>query len=104
MALDIVFNDNPATLTSQGSYVIALTIEGQPGTQDFPVEGFMADGTWLLSGSTLTVTGANGTQTATVVEQTSTTLKIKWDYDYTMTLQSASVVMKVKGTYTFKKK
>jgi hypothetical protein len=106
MAMSVIFNDNPATFTSAGSYTVTLTstTAGQTITQDYPFEGFMINGTWTLDGNTITVTGANGTQKATIVEQTATTLKMKWDYDYTMSQQGATVVMKIKGTYAFKKK
>lgn len=106
MGLTVTFKETPATFTSEGKYTIALTTTtmGYSTTQDYPFTGFMTDGTWALDGKTLTINGAGGVQTATVVEQTSTALKMEWDFVNTTTQQGATVEMKVHGTYTFKRK
>jgi hypothetical protein len=106
MDLDITFNENPATFTSQGDYTIAMTttMMGQSIKQDYPFEGFLADGTWALDGKKITVTGPNGPQEATIIEQTATTLKMEWDYVDIQSQQGVSIEMDIHGVYTFKKK
>ncbi|MBL0744218.1 DUF5004 domain-containing protein [Chryseolinea lacunae] len=102
MDLTVTLNKNPATFSSSGDYTIALTsvVLGQSTTQDYPFQGFLANGTWTLDGNTLTVTSAQGVQHATIVEQTATTLKINWDY----VLAQGPASMDIHGTYAFKKK
>lgn len=106
MNLTITFKENPATFTSAGNYIIALktTVMDQSFTQDYPVEGFLTNGTWAQNGKIITVTGPNGAQEATIIEQTSTTLKMKWDHIDTQSQQGATVEMNIHGTYTFKRK
>lgn len=102
MDLAVTFNRNPATFSSKGDYTIALTsvVSGQSITQDYPFQGFFSNGTWTRDGNTITVTSAQGTQQATIVEQTATTLKINWDY----VLAQGPSTMDIHGTYAFKKK
>jgi hypothetical protein len=110
MNLIVTFTEDPNKFTSQGDYVIALktTIQGQTIDTDYPVTGFMTDGTWSVSGKTLTVEGDGGKQEATIIEQTATTLKMKWDHTQTTTTTESGIEivssMAVKGTYTFTKK
>ena len=106
MNMTITFKENPATFTSQGKYTITLTTTtmGQSVTEDYPFEGFLTNGTWVLKGKVLTVTGTGGTQEATIIEQTSTTLKMEWNLTQTTSVQGVTVVKNVHGTYTFQKK
>jgi hypothetical protein len=110
MNLTVTFTEDPNKFTSQGDYVIALktTTQGQTINSDFPIDGFMIDGTWSLNGKTLTIEGDGRKQEATIIEQTATTLKMKWDYTQTTTNTDAGFEVvtssDVKGTYTFTRK
>jgi hypothetical protein len=105
--MTVTFNQNPNTVTSQGSYTIALTTItlGQSITEDVMFNGFFGDGTWVLKDKTLTVTSAGVAQEATIISQTSTKLVIAIDTEQTQDLGGAgSIVTKVKGSYTLTKK
>jgi hypothetical protein len=107
MNMTVTFNQNPNTVTSQGSYTIALTTVtlGQSLTEDVMFNGFFGDGTWVLKDKTLTVTSAGVAQEATIISQTSTKLVIAIDTEQTQDLGGAgSIVTKVKGSYTLTKK
>lgn len=106
MNLTTTFNANPNTVVSEGSYTIVLTttVMGQTSTDEHPFEEVVTDGTWTLSGNKLTFIDANGSQDATILQQTSTTLKMKVDIKESETSQGVTVTTDVHATYTFKKK
>jgi hypothetical protein len=68
------------------------------------VDEFLTNGTWALDGKTLTITSPNGSEKATITEQTSTTLKMNWEVVETETGQGFTMKSEIHGTYTFKKK
>jgi hypothetical protein len=99
------FNGNPNTVTTEGSYIIVLetTMMGQTSTDEFPFDDVVTDGTWTLDGSTLTITGANGPQKATILEQTSTALKMRFDFKESVSNMDVTVSTDIQITYSFKK-
>lgn len=103
--LTITFRENPNTITSEGSYVIALTTTtaGQSFTQDFPFNNFVADGTWSLNGRVITVTSALGAEEATLVSQTSTTLVIGVETEQTQSAGGTTIRTRVQAQYTLTK-
>jgi hypothetical protein len=106
MDLTTIFTASPNTVTTEGSYTIVLesTTLGQTTTNEVPFTEVFTDGTWTLEGNTLKVTGPNGTDEATIVEQTSTTLKFKVDVDETESGSGFTVKTVLHATYTFTKK
>ena len=106
MTLTTTFAASPNTVTTQGSYTIVLktTIAGQTETEEYPVDEIFSDGTWTLDGQTLSITDINGTEKATIIEQTATSLKMKLDINESETDQGFTVTTKVSAVYTFKKK
>ncbi|MCU0418515.1 MAG: lipocalin family protein [Cyclobacteriaceae bacterium] len=106
-ALDLIvtFRENPNTVSSEGSYVIALTTTtaGQSFTQDFTFDNFVGDGSWSLNNRVLTVTGTLGSQDATIVSQTSTTLVIAVETEQTQNAGGNSVRTRVEAVYTLTK-
>jgi hypothetical protein len=104
--LTVTFKDNPKVVTNEGSYTIVLktTIMGQTSTDEYPLEEAFTDGTWALDGKTLRITGANGTDKATIIEQTSTTLKVSVNESESETDQGITIATNLQATYTFKKK
>jgi hypothetical protein len=105
MDLITTFNSSPNTVTSEGSYTIVLktTYMGQSTTEEYEMDETITDGTWTLSGKTLTVTNDFGPQTATILEQTSTTLKFKAEVSENESDQGVTVSTKIEATYTFTK-
>lgn len=99
------FTENPNTVLTQGSYIIVLkgTSMGQTITEEVPFDEVVTDGTWTLSGRTLTVTGLNGPEEATILEQTSTSLIMRMDVTKSVTSQDITVSSNIKITFTFKK-
>lgn len=107
MDMTVTFNQNPNTVTSEGSYTIALTTItlGQSITEDFTFNDFIADGTWTVNDKTLTVTNAGVAQEATIVSQTSTTLVLAVETEQSQDLAGVgSVVTSIEGVYTLTKK
>jgi hypothetical protein len=106
MTLASTFAANPNTVTTQGSYTIVLktTMAGQTETEEYTVDEIFSDGTWTLDGRTLTITDINGTEKATIVEQTATSLKLKMEVKETETDQGITVTTNVTALYTFTKK
>lgn len=106
MNMTTIFNSNPKTVSSQGSYTITLTtsILGQSDTEDTDFEDVVTDGTWSINGDKLKVVSTQGTDEATIVELTATSLKLKIDKTETETSQGVSATSEVHATYTFKKK
>lgn len=102
----VTFNENPNTVTSEGSYVIVLktTMQGQTTTEEYPFDEAFSDGTWTLSGNALTITDVDGPQTATILEQTKTTLKMRLDLKETETVQGITIAINVQTTFTLTKK
>ncbi len=105
MDLPVTFRENPNTITSEGSYVIALTTTtaGQSITQDFTFNNFVADGTWSLNDRVLRVSSAQGSQEATIVTQTNTTLVMAVETEQTQNLGGNSVRTRVEAVYTLTK-
>ena len=105
MDLITTFNSTPNTVTSEGSYTIVLktTYMGQSTTDEYEMDETVTDGTWTLSGNTLTVTNDFGPQTATILEQTSTTLKLKAEVSENESDQGITVSTKIEAIYTFVK-
>ncbi|HMG91566.1 MAG TPA: hypothetical protein VK589_16025 [Chryseolinea sp.] len=105
MDLITTFNSTPNTVTSEGSYTIVLktTYMGQSTTDEYEMDETVTDGTWTLSGNTLTVTNDFGPQTATILEQTSTTLKLKAEVSESESDQGITVSTKIEAIYTFTK-
>jgi hypothetical protein len=106
MSLTTTFHENPNTMTSTGSYTIVLktTMMGQTTTDEYPFSDVFTDGTWTLSGNTLTITESTGSQKATILEQTSTALKMSVAVKESQTAQGITVSTDVQVIYTFKKK
>jgi hypothetical protein len=105
MNLTTTFTKNPNTVTSEGSYTIVLTTTtlGQTDTQEISLNEIVTSGTWELKGSTITVTGSNGPQDATILEQTDSTLKLKIEVSQSVTVQGVTSTTEIHGTYTFQK-
>jgi hypothetical protein len=105
MDLTSTFGMNPNTVVSAGGYTITLktTVAGQTTTEDVPVDDFVSDGTWSLSGNTLTITDDFGTEDATIIQQTATTLKMRIDIDETESDLGFTVTTKVRTIFTFAK-
>lgn len=99
------FAENPNTVLTEGSYIIVVktTMMGQTTTEEVPFDEVVSDGTWTLSGRTLTVSGPNGPEEATILEQTSTSLKMRMDVTESFTSQDITVSTELQITYTFKK-
>jgi len=107
MDMTVTFNQNPNTVTSQGSYTIALTTVtlGQSITEDFTFNDFIADGTWTVNDKTLTVTNAGVAQEATIISQTNTTLVLGIKTEQSQDLAGVgSVATNIEGVYTLTKK
>lgn len=106
MNVTTTFSENPNTVVSEGSYIIVLktTMMGQTSTDEYPFDEVVTDGTWALTGNTLTITGADGPQQATILEQTSTALKMRMDVKESVTSQGITVSTDIQITYTFRKK
>jgi len=107
MDMTVTFKQNPNTVTSEGSYTIALTTTtlGQSVTEDYTFNDFISDGTWSLSDKTLTVTNSGAAQEATIISQTSTTLVLGIDTVQTQDLAGVgSIVTNIQGVYTLVKK
>ncbi len=101
--MTVTFNENPNTVTSQGSYTISITTTtlGQSVTEDFTFDDFFDDGTWALNGQTLTVTSSGVVQEATIISQTSTTLVLGIDSEETQDLAGVgSITTSIQGAYT----
>lgn len=105
MHLTTTFTENPNTVTSEGGYIIVLTTTmlGQTSTDEYPFEDVVTDGSWTLSGQTLTITGVAGPQKATILEQTSTSLKMRMDVKESISSQGTTVSTDIRITYTFTK-
>ena len=105
MDLISTFSENPNTVVTEGSYIIELetTTLGQTVTNDILFENVIVDGTWTLNGNTLTIDGAAGPQTATILEQTSTKLTMKLDVKQNLSNQGAVVSADIQVVYTFTK-
>jgi hypothetical protein len=106
MNLTVTFKETPKVVTNEGSYSIDLktTIMGQTSTDQYDFDEVFTNGTWALDGNTLTITSSNGTEKATIVEQSSTILKLKVDTTETETDQGMTVTTNIQINYTFKKK
>lgn len=100
------FAANPNTVVNNGSYTIVLTtkLAGQSQTEEYEVEDISSDGSWTLSGKTLTMISDDETQAATITEQSATTLKLKIEYNETETDMGITVATKMTATMTYKKK
>jgi hypothetical protein len=100
------FSENPNTVHTEGSYIIVVktTMQGQTTTDEYPFDEVVTDGTWALNGRTLTITGPDGPQEATVLNQTSTALKMRMDLKESATSQDITVSTDIQITYTFTKK
>lgn len=105
MTLTSTFSENPNTVFTEGSYTIELktTMNGQTTTEDHYFEDVVTDGTWTLNGRTLTITGADGPQEATILEQTSTSLTMRMDMKETEGTQELTVTTDLQITFVFKK-
>ena len=105
MNLITTFNENPNTVISEGSYIIVLktTASGQTTTDEYPFDEVVTDGTWTLNGRALTITGPNGPEQATVLQQSSTALKMRMDVKESESSQGITVSTDIQITYTFKK-
>lgn len=105
MTVNTVFNENPNTVNSQGSYTIVLrtTTMGQTATEERTFDEVVTNGSWSLSGKKLTITDSHGPQEATILEQTSTALKIRVDVKESETNLGITVTTDLHVTYTFKK-
>lgn len=99
------FSKDPNEVVGLGSYTIVLktTMAGQTTTEEYPFDEILSDGTWSLSGNTLTVTEDNESQEVTVLEQTSTTMKLRVIIDETQSVQEVTLTTKVEAVYTFTK-
>lgn len=99
------FNDDPNTITSEGSYVIELktTVMGQTTTEEYPLDEVFTDGTWSLNGRTLTVTSGGETQEGIITKQTSTTLEVKIQLVEMQNDSGITVSTKLQAIYTFEK-
>jgi hypothetical protein len=106
MNLTATFGSNPNTVKSEGSYTLAMTstTSGQTINTEWEFDGIFTDGTWSLNDNALTITNANGTDTATIVELTSTSLKFDLNTTDSDNTQGMTVTTAVQATYTFKKK
>lgn len=106
MDLTTTFGLSPNTVTNEGSYTIVLTTTsaGVTSTDEFLFEEIINDGTWALSGKTLSITNPGGTQQATILKQTSTTLEIGVNVDESESVSGITITTKVQGVYTFIKK
>jgi hypothetical protein len=108
MDLTTSFTASPNKVTSSGTYTIVLktTAGGTTSTDEFLFDEIVTDGTWSLSGKTMTVTmdGGAGTQEATIMSQTDTTLVMKVDIDEVDSGGGFTMTTKVSGVYTFIKK
>jgi hypothetical protein len=106
MHLTVVFKETPNTVVSEGGYtaVLKTTMAGQTSTEEIEVDGFLTNGTWTLSGRTVTFTNPDGTDTATIIEQTATTMKMKWVVNESETDSGITTTEQVTGTYTLTKK
>jgi uncharacterized glyoxalase superfamily protein PhnB len=106
MNITTTFGANPNTVTSQGSYTIVMktTFMGQTETAEENFYDIFLDGTWTLNGNTLSITDNNGTEKATIVEQTNTTLKLKLEVNETETFQGTTITTKTVANYTLTKK
>ncbi|NER12240.1 hypothetical protein GWK08_02185 [Leptobacterium flavescens] len=88
--LQVVFSENPNTVSSSGSFVQILTITafGQTETEEEQVDGLFLDGTWQLNGSTLTIDSDDSTleefgtsPSFTVTQLTENSLEIRLNLD-----------------------
>ncbi len=106
MNLTTTFTENPNTVTSEGNYIIVLktTAQGQTSTAEYPFDEVVTDGTWTLTGNTLTVTDSNGAQKATILSQTSTTFKMRMDVKESESSLGITVSTDIHITYTFERK
>jgi hypothetical protein len=105
MNLVTVFGSNPNTVSNSGSFTIELTttLAGQSFTEEHMFNEVVSEGTWTLSGKTLTITTPDGPQEATIVEQTATSLKMKVEVTETQSASGMTVKVDVVGNYTFQK-
>jgi hypothetical protein len=104
--LTVLFEENPNTVLSVGSYTIELTttIAGVSETENITFTDFIQDGTWTLNGKTLTVTSSGETEEATIISQTSTTMILEVKLEETETIPGVgSVAINLQGVYTLTK-
>ena len=75
----LIFTENPNNVVADGSYSLNLTVTTLGEVQTETVENLelLDTGTWIISGSTLSITAEGETTEATIMELTETSLILR---------------------------
>lgn len=98
----LAFSENPNTFTSQGDFILTLTITNENGTFVTGSNEFIAEnGSWIKAGNSITFTEGSEVCNATISELTANTLRYSRNKEVNTVDGNSSVNTSTLEQFTF---